>query len=576
MAPVSLDAPAERLLAAGASRRSSAERLIATGRVVLAAFSLLAIWLDPSEPARFARTAYLLLITYLAWSAVAAAVAWLTSAPEWWLLLSHGIDVAMFSLLVFVTAGPSSPFFVFFVFALVSATLCWGARGTAATGLLLLAVYLALGAYSVLALHGEGFDLTRFITRSSYLAVVGLLLGYLGAHQGQLRTRLLRLLDQRAELSDRSSTMIAQQLEQAARLFDAGRSLFVWEEQEEPWVRWGLWEGGEPRFERASPGTFEPFVAEALASRAFSCQAPDAARPFRRLRTVEGDCRPDGVVLHPELRHRFQIRAALSVPVTGGGVRGRMFLLEPRQDEADDLVLAELFARRMSAELENLDLLRQLQGEARNEVRARLARELHDGVIQSLTAAGLRLDAAQRLLPGESPARSLIDSAAAMLGDEQEELRAFIRQSRPSAAQASPLLVPLGERLEDLERRIGDRWGLRVDIRLLGETREQRGALAHEIDRICHEALVNAARHGAATHAALEVALDQGAIRLVVADNGRGFPFRGHYPYAALVREKLGPLMLKQRVAALGGELTIDSGPQGARLEIRLPWAEGG
>src|SRR4029453_10102189 len=169
MAP-QLAAPTERLLAAGASRRASAERLITAGRAVLAGFSLVAIWLDPSEPARFARVAYLLLIAYLAWSLVAAAVAWTVPPPAWWLLLSHAIDIAMFSLLVFVTAGPSSPFFVFFVFALVSATLCWGWRGTAITGALLLAVYVALGAHSVLVLRGEGFDLSRFVTRTSYLA----------------------------------------------------------------------------------------------------------------------------------------------------------------------------------------------------------------------------------------------------------------------------------------------------------------------------------------------------------------------------------------------------------------------
>src|SRR5688572_9330888 len=119
MAPSPFAAPTERLLAADAPRRASAERLITAGRVVLASSSLLAIWLDPSEPARFARLVYLLLIVYLAWSIIAAAVAWMTSPPEWWLVLGLAIDVAMFSLLVFVTSGPSSPFFVFFVFALV-------------------------------------------------------------------------------------------------------------------------------------------------------------------------------------------------------------------------------------------------------------------------------------------------------------------------------------------------------------------------------------------------------------------------------------------------------------------------
>ncbi len=542
--------------------------------MVLAGSSLLAIWLDPSEPARFARLVYLLLIVYLAWSMVAAAVAWMTSPPEWWLVLGLAIDVAMFSLLVFVTSGPSSPFFVFFVFALVSATLNWGWRATAVTGVFLLAVYLALGAYSVVALHGEGFDLIRFVTRSSYLIVMGMLLGYLGAHQGWLRSKLFQLLDQPADLATESVTVIGQALAQAVQLFGAERALFVWEEHEEPWVRWGFWDGAQARFERGPPGTFAPPVAGEIADRGFACRAPDAARAFLRVRTIAGEQSWQGPVLHPELRQRFAVRAALSVPVAGGGLHGRLFLLEPRHGEGDDLLLAEVFARRMAAQLENVFLLRQLQGEARNEMRAHLGRELHDGVIQSLTAAGLRLEAVQRLLPVDARARELIRSVAVILGDEQEDLRAFVRQSRPSAIQISRVSVPLAERLQDLVQRVSDRWGLYVELVCSSDAAVLQGALVHEVDRIAHEALVNAVRHGVATRATLEVTLADGCLRLAIADNGRGFPFVGHYAMADLSTQKLGPVMLKQRVLALGGELTIDSSAEGARLEIRLPWAE--
>ena len=62
-----------------------------------------------------------------------------------------------------------------------------------------------------------------------------------------------------------------------------------------------------------------------------------------------------------------------------------------------------------------------------------------------------------------------------------------------------------------------------------------------------------------------------GQVRITVADNGRGFPFRGDYDHAALTALRLGPVTLKERVAALGGTLAIASTESGARLEIALP-----
>lgn len=573
MAAVILDAPAERLLLAGASREARAARLIASGRVVLAAFSLLAIWLDPSEPTRLAPIAYALLIVYLAWSVIAAALSWLQRSGRGWLVVSHAIDVGMFILLVFVTEGPSSPFFVFFVFSLVGATVYWGWRGTAVTAAIVLPLYLGLGFYSLLFLSGEGFDLSRFITRSSYLAVVASLLGYLGAHEGQLRADLLRLLDQPEALSDQTAVIVGHALIQAGQLFRGARALFVWEENEEPWVRWGLWSRDSTVFDRGAPGTFGAWVDERVGELTFACRAADAARPFTRIRTAAGLHAWHGPLLDDELRARFQVRAALSAPIASGDLRGRLFVLEPRQAGADDLLLAEIFARRMSARLERLHLLRQLQHDARSELRTRLGRDLHDGVIQSLTAAGLRLEAAQRLLPADSEAGRIIREVEGLLGDEQEDLRSFIRQAPATGVHTRAFPGRLCDRLRDTARRVGSRWDLPIEVTCGEEPPVLDERLAHEIDRIAQEALVNAARHGRATRVKLSLEVEEAAgfLRLVVADDGQGFPFTGRFDLAALNERKLGPLMVKQRVAAAHADLLLDSSPSGARLEIRLP-----
>jgi len=65
-------------------------------------------------------------------------------------------------------------------------------------------------------------------------------------------------------------------------------------------------------------------------------------------------------------------------------------------------------------------------------------------------------------------------------------------------------------------------------------------------------------------------------VRVIVADDGRGFRFHGHYDHATLTEMKLGPVTLKERIVSLGGSLSIDSSESGARLEIVLPVARAG
>src|SRR3990172_4980417 len=119
-----------RLVSADYAPRLRAERLIATGRVVLAALSLLAVYLDPSTPATHAPATYFLLLGYLAYALLVALVVWLAPVPPVRLgLVTHVLDLLLFCLLTYLTEGPTSPFFTFFTFSIVGATLRWQWRG---------------------------------------------------------------------------------------------------------------------------------------------------------------------------------------------------------------------------------------------------------------------------------------------------------------------------------------------------------------------------------------------------------------------------------------------------------------
>jgi hypothetical protein len=125
------------------SSRARAERLIAIGRVVLAGFSLLAIWLDPTVPSKHADIAYTLLAVYLGYALALAAWVWHAVAPlERTAVFVHALDILAFTLFMYFTEGPTSPFFLYFVFAVIAAALRWQWRGALWTGFVALAIFL--------------------------------------------------------------------------------------------------------------------------------------------------------------------------------------------------------------------------------------------------------------------------------------------------------------------------------------------------------------------------------------------------------------------------------------------------
>ena len=108
--------------------RARAERTIAATRVAVAAFSLYAIWLDPAEPARFTQLTYALHIGYILYSIALAAVMWRRPSTGWLPVATHVADILAFSVFQYLTLGPSSPFFTYFIFSLFCGAVRWGWR----------------------------------------------------------------------------------------------------------------------------------------------------------------------------------------------------------------------------------------------------------------------------------------------------------------------------------------------------------------------------------------------------------------------------------------------------------------
>src|SRR5438128_373369 len=192
--------------------------------------------------------------------------------------------------------------------------------------------------------------------------------------------------------------------------------------------------------------------------------------------------------------------------------------------------------------------------------------------VLSLAVAGLNLEAAvQGLKVDPEVAREQLRGVQDLIVREQQELRSFIEELKLATLVPGDMDFKFGYLLQQLAKTVEQQWHLRVELKMDGLDGQLPAVLAREIYQIIRKGLVNAARHSHASVVQVDLKVDDHNARVTVSDDGCGFPFRGHYDDAALTSMGLGPAVIKSRVAALGGALSIDSSESGARLEVTLP-----
>ena len=546
------------------------ERLIAGGRVVLAVSSLFAVWLDVDEPVRLAQVAYGVLLSYVVYATAAAALLWrVETVSPWWSVVTHATDLVCFSLFIFFTEGPASPFTVYFVFALLSATLRWQARGTFWTALVVIAAFFGFGIYFGIVLEDREFDLRALIIRGVYLVVLAVLLRYVGTQDQRTLREMWGLAAWPHTMHQDAESLQKDLLAYAAPLLEAPKIVLAWTEFDTPWRQLAIWDRGVWRRERHPLG--QELVREAIHDRPFIRSIAPAQRTLvqdpngPQLAVWQGD------PIDEEFARRFAPGAVLSVPIRAESFEGRLFVLEKTDATFDDLVLAEIVAGVVSARLDAFYLTEQLRQAAATEERIRLARDLHDGVLQSFTGIALRLPAIRQLIRTDTAAAaSALEALQRVLASEQRDLRFFIQELKPAVSPSEG--VPLEIRLSELATLIEREWDLRIELCVATLSGRVSPAMCRDIYHIVREGLVNAARHGDASQVRVAIGpAGADAITVSIADNGRGFPFSGRYSAEDLANLNLGPKTLRERVRAINGSLILDSSSGGAVLSIVLP-----
>ena len=195
--------------------------------------------------------------------------------------------------------------------------------------------------------------------------------------------------------------------------------------------------------------------------------------------------------------------------------------------------------------------------------RRRLARELHDGVGQNLTAIKHRLAAAASTLPDNAQdTRKVLEAAIALCGDTLEDTRQLSRLLRPA------ILDDLGlePALRWLARSQGEASGLDISLDI-GPLPDLDGDVQTLLFRVAQEALNNIAKHAQAHSVLIRVVARGGLLQLQVVDDGRGFT-----PELAQSGGGSGLGGMRERLRLYDGQLELHSTPgEGTRLRAVLP-----
>jgi signal transduction histidine kinase len=528
-------------------------RVIALGRVMLATMYLLALALGRSEPERVTAATYALLFLYVAAAVGIAAATW----RNWWLdarlaIPMHGVDMAVFTAIVFSTNGSTSPFFLFFLLPLLSAAIRWGWKETALTATSLIALFLIAG---VLVAGRGSFELERFVIRSGHLIILSLLLIWFGIHQ-RLSRIFLTLADYDSGL-DQEENPLHRALGFVVQACNAG--------------------GGALMMAPTGEEACEGFSTGPTGLRAFSLERPiahdeaysvflyDLARDRAVTRLLEARFHfvPASRMLAVEEALGLGAREGLVTEVRTGTHQGWLVLWAIPDLSTDFIDLGRELGRVAGAILDRHALLEAIETGAAARARLSLARDVHDNIVQFLAGATFRVEAINRAATAGAKVGPELDELKRLLVEEQGEIRGFLLALRRDRELE---LADAVAELRALAERLSQQWSVDCRISTEGEKASIPIRLQLDLQQMLREAVANAVRHGGANRVDVGLAVERDRLQLRFADNGSGF------------RETTGkdlaePWSLKERVERAHGSIRLVSEPGSTNIIISLPLA---
>ncbi|HKH98589.1 MAG TPA: histidine kinase [Candidatus Sulfotelmatobacter sp.] len=571
------------------------ERWLATARVFLAISTLVAIRMDPTELGH-SWAAYGLFVFYLANGILIMMLLRRRqrSTPAFRLLV-HAADIVWPALISIFSEGPRTPFFLFFFFVLAAAAYRWGlweTLGTAAAEVALLWIesifllHAPLGpgralpwqVLSGLRVNVGTFEPQRLFMLSIYLIVMGLLLGYLAEQQKQLRAEkaVVNGILSRVRVEAGLTGTMQQIFHEAMSMYGASRLIVA--SQEAHSHRFFL--GELDNSSNGAPAEFQWLDARPKDAKTYLddfpgdvCYAWNNGQGWKVL-ALDGNgnqvpaADPASIA---GLREAQTFTSLIAVGfLFGKEWRGRIFLFDPtwRGEKQEELRFLLDLMRQVGPAVYNVYLLHRLRRRAGAAERARFARELHDGAVQSLIAVEMQVDVLRRQAEAEKPIGGELGRIQGLLREEVLKLRELMQQMKSIDVDAQRLLGVLTDTVERFQRETGISARFVTDL----EELDMPQRVCREVLRIVQEALVNVRKHSGARHVLVRLGAAPQKWNLTIEDDGKGFAFAGRLNHDQMEEVGKGPMIIKERVRLIAAELTVESNPgQGTRLEVTVP-----
>ncbi|MGF7163658.1 signal transduction histidine kinase [Rhodoligotrophos appendicifer] len=509
---------------------SHPERLIAFGRLVFASIAIVAVYLDPTHPSRNIEVTFLILAAYLAFALGSAGSSLIRPPGETSQIVTHALDISTLCILVHFTDGLQSPFFAFLTFALLTGTMRWSWRGGLATVIVLEVSLIGLSWPDLDMSMSRDSDLNVLIMRSANLLVTAAMLGYFCAYRERSQYRLAKLASwPTTTAAQLDHPPLASSLSHAGEVLGASRVVVIWQDKDEPKVRIADWNGLNCSFS---------ILLHPLSSSFDLASIPDLKNSSEHQRSVI--CLSQFSSLH------FQ---------------GAVFVFGARDQSVDSRLLTEIIAAHIAAELERFALANEIASTARATERIRLARDMHDTVLQNLTAANLQIKNLASLVPHE--VRAKLDDVSYLLLSQQQRIRHFVEGAERLKEPSEPIMI--ADQVRRFSSILAKQWECQIETTIKPEDFIVDQIFCSQILLLISEATANAVRHGRAKFVDLRIEKDGTNLHLCVRDNGRGLIDTPSKPI------EFEPQSLKSRVRDLGGRLTFSPRDYGIELTIALP-----
>ena len=554
------------------------ERVLAFSRLLVSLTCLFAWLFYPSPSLSHYRIALAILLLYVACSIILLLLVEVEGTGPSFAIWAQTNDLTWPALFCLVANVPHRPFFVLFLFATIAAAFRWGLAETMATAsfsVVLLLVQPWVAAHGPAALQGSSptSDPIRLAMQCIFLFTAGVLLGFLAEAEKDLRAEIAltnRLLSL-SRMGNRFSSVLQSVLSELGNVL-CGTAV-------------------------------HELVAQSSTGRAFRWDVPLIAHPG--IQATEIPPTEQAADLMTKYPHTFYMRrngTGTACSVTAIDEEGRRLesaqtegLTMPMADAESLLVVSHEMGRdwtgrlvvvnpklgcqrepklrflqdvtqQVAPALYSVYLLWGFRSRASATERARVARELHDTTIQSLIGIEMQLDVLRRRSDSQQAVE--LDRIQGMLRHEVLNLRELMQTMRPVDIGPHQFLDFIADLVERFSRDTG------IAVRFISELREVTlpAATCRELVRIVQESLVNIRKHSGAQSAVARFASHDGLWKLVIKDDGNGFPFAGSFTLAELDALRRGPAVIKERVRAIRGDMVIESIPgHGSRLEITIP-----